>query len=123
MGTKQTTQTTQTTRMLQLPQIASAHAVEPAESPPTNPQIEAALLLMVGERGIHSSACPSEVARKLLPGNWRALMPRVREVASLLACAGQVSVTQQGVVQPATGPWKGPIRIRLISQPSDHRKL
>ena len=83
---------------------------------PTDRQIEAALLHIVAQRGENASACPSEVARQLRADGWRALMPRVRQSAAQLAGAGLISVTQRGVVQPATGPWKGPIRISVFRQ-------
>ena len=75
--------------------------------------IAAALIALVRQRGAQSSACPSELARQLAPRDWRALMPRVRAVASRLAAQGRIDITQGGVAVPAQGPWKGPIRLRL----------
>ena len=86
---------------------------------PTELQIEAALLAMIAQRGEQASACPSEVARVLSADNWRALMPRVRQVAGQLALKGLLDIAQGGQsVSPSTlphGPWKGPIRVRLPS--------
>ena len=79
----------------------------------TDAQIEAALLTIVRQRGPLSSACPSEAARALSPQNWRILMPRVRDVASLLAQSGLLDVSQRGKSLPPQGPWKGPIRVRM----------
>lgn len=79
----------------------------------TDMQIEAALLEIVRQRGPLSSACPSEVARELSPSNWRALMPRVRDVAGQLAQRGLLDISQRGQSVPPLGPWKGPIRVRL----------
>ena len=79
----------------------------------TDAQIEAALLALVHQRGPLSSACPSEVARLLSSNAWRALMPRVREVAGLLAQAGLLDVSQRGQSVSPHGPWQGPIRVRL----------
>ena len=80
-------------------------------------QIEAALLALIAQRGKESSACPSEVARALSPDDWRKLMPRIRQIAGLLAMRGLLDISQGGLsVTPATlpnGPWKGPIRIRV----------
>ena len=79
--------------------------------------IEAALLLFIAQHGSQSSACPSEVARALLPGEWRSLMPRVRQIAGQLALRGLLDISQGGESVPAStlpnGPWKGPIRVRL----------
>jgi len=59
------------------------------------------------------------VARALSPDDWRALMPRVRQVAGQLALRGLLDISQGGQsVSPSTlpnGPWKGPIRVRLPS--------
>ena len=79
----------------------------------THVQIELALLTLIRQRGPHSSACPSEVARSLLPGDWRTLMPRVRAVAAGLAQAGTLQISQRGIVVSPEGPWKGPIRVQL----------
>ena len=80
---------------------------------PDDQQIESVLLSVVTARGTASTACPSEVARALSPGVWRALMPDVRRVASQLALQGKIDITQGGQVVSAAGPWKGPIRLRL----------
>ncbi len=75
--------------------------------------IAAAVIALVQQRGAQSSACPSELARQLAPRDWRALMPRVRAVASRLAAQGRIDITQGGAAVPAQGPWRGPIRLRL----------
>jgi hypothetical protein len=75
--------------------------------------IEDCLLSLVGDRGPEKTICPSEVARRLSPHDWRSLMPHVRAVGIQLASAGKIIVTQKGqVVNPETA--KGPIRYRLI---------
>ena len=81
-------------------------------------QIEAALLAIIHQRGPLASACPSEVARQLAPQDWRALMPRVRAVASALAQAGLLEIAQGGKAVSPQGPWRGPIRVRLPAQNS-----
>jgi Protein of unknown function (DUF3253) len=78
-----------------------------------DPKIELALLALVTRRGLHATACPSEVARALSPDHWRALMPRVREAASRLAQQGKVEIAQGGQAVSSIGPWAGPIRLRL----------
>ena len=89
---------------------------------PTDQQIKAALLALIAKRGEKSSACPSEVARTLSPGEWRSLMPRVRQVAGELALQGLLDISQGGQSVPITtlphGPWKGPIRVRLLRKVS-----
>lgn len=79
----------------------------------THADVEAAVLHVVQQRGVDSSACPSDVARALSSDGWRELMPQVRSAASRLAQRGQVEITQRGKVVPPEGPWQGPIRIRL----------
>ena len=79
--------------------------------------IAAAMLQLVSQRASAASACPSEVARRLAPNQWRALMPRVREIAARLAVQGQIEITQRGAAVSPQGPWTGPIRLR---QPPDH---
>ncbi len=96
--------------------------VTPARDP-TDAEIEAALLALVQRRGPQSSACPSEVARALSADAWRMLMPRVRDVASGLAQAGLLDISQRGQSVPPKGPWTGPIRVRLPLDLSDSEKL
>ena len=87
---------------------------------PIDEQIAAALLALIAKRGEKSSACPSEAARTLLSGQWRSLMPRVRQVAGELALQGLLDISQKGQSVPTTtlpfGPWKGPIRVRTPRQ-------
>lgn len=85
--------------------------------PPSDQQIEAALLAVVAARGQVGSACPSEVARKLAPNAWRDLMPNVRRIATELAQRGSLEITQAGLVVLPIEPFKGPIRVRLSRNP------
>ena len=82
---------------------------------PSNQLIEAALLALVVQRGKHTSACPSEVARRVSPADWRKLMPLVRDVARQLALRGLLDISQGGKSVSPDEPWKGPIRLRLPS--------
>lgn len=78
-------------------------------------QIRHEILTQVRQRGVEKTICPSEVARFLETGNWRALMPRVRAVGSNLAAIGLIAVTQKGqIVDPDTA--KGAIRYRVTPQ-------
>ncbi len=95
----------------------SAHTMHSAPPPPTpitDTAIRDALLALLAARAADSSICPSEVARSLAggAGPWRALMPRVRDVARVLVREAQVQVTQRGSPLSAQAPWVGPIRIR-----------
>lgn len=73
--------------------------------------LEAAILALLSDRA-PSTICPSDVARKVAPDDWRPLMEPVRQAARRLVDAGQVEITQRGeVVDLATV--KGPVRIRF----------
>lgn len=80
-------------------------------TPDTN-QIEQAVLDLLAQRGTGKTICPSEVARRLAPTDWRPLMEPIREIADRLVAEGRVEITQAGqVVDRSTA--KGPIRLRL----------
>lgn len=84
---------------------------------PTDPDpatIAAVVLDLVRGRGPGKSICPSEAARVLAgpDGEWRWLMPAVREVAARLGAAGALVATQRGQpVDPLLA--RGPIRLAL----------
>ncbi|WP_316831701.1 DUF3253 domain-containing protein [Pedobacter aquatilis] len=64
-------------------------------------------------RGPEKSTCPSEIARKLFPENWRKHMQEVVHAAIELKSQGKVSITQKG--KPiTTTEIKGPIRIKIV---------
>jgi hypothetical protein len=73
-------------------------------------------LLTAAIRGLVSARdgtiCPSEAARAVGGEDWRDLMEPAREAARLLARAGEVEITQRGVVLDPAGVFRGPIRIR-----------
>lgn len=70
------------------------------------------LLDLLDRQQAGATVCPSEVARALRPtGDWRALMPRVREVAHALAQQGKVEATRAGSKVDALASG-GPIRLR-----------
>ena len=75
-------------------------------------ELESTMLSLIAQRGEQSSACPSEVARTLLPKGWRELMPRVREAALRLCQQGRLDISQKGVSVPKLDTLRGPIRIR-----------
>lgn len=74
--------------------------------------IERAIVALLRERG-ERTACPSEVARRIAPEDWRAWMSEVRAVASQLQARGVVEGRQRGAaIDIATA--KGPIRLALV---------
>lgn len=81
---------------------------------PDDAAIAAGLLELARARGASKTFCPSEVARRLEPDNWRPLMPSVRRVAADLP----LRATQQGIpVDPIAA--RGPIRLRMLSNPQE----
>jgi ATP-dependent protease HslVU (ClpYQ) peptidase subunit len=70
------------------------------------------ILEMLLIRGPGKTICPSEVARKLFPEDWRDQMETVRIEARKLVKDGKLVITQKGeVVDPET--CKGAIRLKL----------
>ncbi len=66
---------------------------------------------LLGHRGPESSICPSDVARVIGGQDWRKAMALVREVVQEMEDDAAIVVTQKG--EPATRPWRGPLRLRL----------
>lgn len=82
----------------------------PPEQSATDERLAAAMRALLRKRGTSKSICPSDAARVADGDNWRELMPRAREVASQLAEAGWLVITQNGEEwRPGDG---GPIRLR-----------
>ena len=80
---------------------------------PSEARIREAILLLVAQRGAGRTICPSEVARRLAPHDWRTLMVAVRTAARLLAQEGRVAITRRGVPVAADRLDGGPIRLGL----------
>lgn len=77
----------------------------------TDRALETMIMTLLAQR--HGSICPSEVARKVDPENWRDHMESVRRAARRLVITGDVIITQGGsAVDPSTA--KGPIRIERV---------
>ena len=73
---------------------------------------EAEIMALLHSRARNASICPSEVARRQSPDDWRGLMEPIRNAARRLAAQGALEITQGNhVVDPSTA--KGPIRLRL----------
>ncbi len=76
-------------------------------------ELEAAILELLRERGAGKTICPSEAARRVAPVEWRGLMERTRAAAGRLAAAGEIAITQGGVVVEGSRA-KGAIRLRKV---------
>ncbi|MCR5867369.1 DUF3253 domain-containing protein [Aquincola sp. J276] len=78
----------------------------------TDAAIEDTVFGLLSARRPGATICPSEVARALAADEaaWRALMPRVRQVAQALAEAGRLHITRGG--QPVDAlEAGGPVRL------------
>jgi hypothetical protein len=71
------------------------------------------ILFIANQRGPEKSTCPSEIARKLFPDDWRKHMKDVVDVAIDLHNQGKVVITQKGIPVDVDHI-KGPIRIKII---------
>lgn len=75
--------------------------------------IRETIVLLATARGITKTICPSEVARKLWPDDWRDHMTKVRDAAFELRDNETVHITQKGKVISGNNV-AGPIRIRIV---------
>jgi hypothetical protein len=80
---------------------------------PSSRDIEDAIFALLSEPRADGTICPSEVARKLAPKQWKTLMHSVREVAARLALEGRLIATQNGKVVDAISA-HGPIRLKAV---------
>jgi len=71
------------------------------------------IVRQLSRRAADSSICPSDVARALAgkEAAWRALMPRVREVAAAMREQQRLRITRGGVDVAADGLHRGAIRL------------
>lgn len=81
--------------------------------------IEETMLELLAERA-PKTACPSDVARRLEPNDWRPLMDPVRQVAAALQKKKVIDVTQRGK-SVVLAEARGPIRLVLVA-PSGRRR-
>lgn len=73
---------------------------------------EEAILELTMQRGPAASICPSEAARLIDPGNWRARLAGVRQAAVHLARSGRIVILRHNKpVDPAR--FKGVYRLRI----------
>jgi len=75
--------------------------------------ISTTILSVATQRGPEKSTCPSEIARKLFPDDWRNHMKNVVDVTIDLHHQGKVMITQKGIAIDVNHI-KGPIRIKII---------
>ena len=71
------------------------------------------IITMATIRGTAKTICPSEVARKLWPDDWRKHMQEVREAAFVLRSTGCIRILQKGA-EVSENLIKGPIKIQII---------
>ena len=78
----------------------------------TDALIEEKIFILLATRREGATICPSEVAKASVSEDapWRNLMPRVRQVARILAQNDRLTVTRGGVRVEATSGG-GPIRL------------
>jgi hypothetical protein len=74
---------------------------------------DAAIFAALEKRGADKSICPSEIARKLAPADWRQLMEPVRARAYALRDAGRLRVTQGDAEIEKGQAARGAVRLRL----------
>lgn len=77
----------------------------------TDDALEASVLALLAGRAGGATICPSEAARQVDPGGWRALMEPARAAARRLVAAGEIDIVQGGQVIDGSSA-KGPIRLR-----------
>ena len=77
----------------------------------TDEQIRDGISHVVMGRLPPATACPSEVARFLMPHDWRELMPQIRAVALAMAKDGILDIRQGGLTVSPAGSPRGPIRL------------
>jgi Protein of unknown function (DUF3253) len=83
--------------------------------PVTDAAIRTTIDALLDARAGDATICPSDVARSLRADEdeWRALMPRIREVAAELAAQGLLVATRRGATVDATRAG-GPIRLGRV---------
>jgi hypothetical protein len=74
-------------------------------------RLEDAIRDLLADRADGASICPSEAARRVGDEDWRDLMEPARSAAARLAAAGEVEITQGGIVVDVERA-RGPVRIR-----------
>ena len=78
--------------------------------------LTAEILRQTAARGPGKSICPSEVARALVPDEWRRHMHAVRAAAAALAAEGRIEILRKGRPIPPEA-MHGVIRLRQSPSP------
>ena len=78
-----------------------------------NRDISSTILDIATQRGTEKTTCPSEIARKLFPDDWREQMKNVVDVAIDLHNQGKIVITQKGMPIDVNRII-GPIRIKIV---------
>ena len=79
---------------------------------PSDTELQRAIVELLGRRSPAATICPSEVARLMADAaEWRALMPRVREQAGLLAAQQRLRITRRGATIEPAELHRGAIRL------------
>jgi Protein of unknown function (DUF3253) len=79
----------------------------------TDDDIAQEIVRQLSRRAADSSICPSEVARALHSdaAAWRALMPKVRDVAAAMRDEGRLRIKRGGVDVASNALHRGAIRL------------
>ena len=83
---------------------------------PVDRALEQSIRSLLSSRALDATICPSDAARAVGGESWRELMEPARRAARRLVEAGEVVITQRGVVVDPTAA-RGPIRIRRQGAP------
>lgn len=78
-------------------------------------RLEGTILALLGARARDATICPSEACRVVFGDVDSAHMQRTRRAARRLVAAGQIVITQKGVVVDPSRA-RGPIRLRRVEQ-------
>jgi hypothetical protein len=78
-------------------------------------RLESTILALLAARARGATICPSEACRVVFGDVDAAHMERTRRAARRLVAAGQIGITQQGVVVDPSRA-RGPIRLRRVEQ-------
>lgn len=73
------------------------------------------IVSLCAQRGPAKTCCPSEVARRIAPDDWRGHMDAVRAAAVALHKRGRVRVLQRGRLVSTDTPITGPIRLQIVT--------
>lgn len=76
-------------------------------------KIKATTLRILEQQGPEKTLCPSAVARRIAPDDWRRLLPEIRKVADILKDENRIEILQKNRSISSAQSAKGPIQLRL----------